>query len=87
MVYGAENPPVSCSTHQAALFALTGKLDGLRKALSAGMEVRGDLHIEPHHGVNMTGESLTELARWALRTLRAESSRHRRAATGGGGQE
>ena len=87
MVYGAENPPVSCSTHQAALFALTGKLEGLRKALSAGMEVRGDLHIEPHHGVNMTGESLTELARWALRTLRAESSRHRRAATGGGGQE
>lgn len=87
VVYGAENPPVSCSTHQAALFALTGKLEGLRSALVAGMDVRGDLHIEPHHGVNMTGESLTELARWALQTLRSESSGHRRTATGAGGRE
>jgi hypothetical protein len=91
MVYGAENPPVSCSTHQAALFALVGKIEGLHRALASGMEPVGDLHVEPHHGVNMTGESLTALARWVLRTLRpgeeARLAGQRRAATGGGGQE
>jgi hypothetical protein len=68
-VYGDANPPVSCSTHQAALFALMGKITALNETLGKGSEFRGDLHVEPHHGVNMTGRSLVELAEWALRAL------------------
>jgi hypothetical protein len=65
-VHGTENPPVSCSTYQAALFALTGKLGALSRCLVHGKSFEGDVHVEPHHGVNVTGPSLTDLARWAI---------------------
>ena len=65
-IYGADNPPVSCSTHQAALFALLGKVSACEKMIGRDEEVEGDLHVEPHHGVNMTGPSLVDLARWVL---------------------
>jgi hypothetical protein len=68
-VYGEANPPVSCSTHQAALFALMGKITAVNDTLERGGEFRGDLHIEPHHGVNMTGPSLSALAHWALASV------------------
>ena len=65
-VHGASNPPVSCSTPQSAVYALTGKLEALGARLGAGAPYRGDVHVEPHHGSNLTGAvSLAEAARWA----------------------
>ena len=56
--HGADNPGVSCSTPQSAIFALCGKLGCLKNGNSYG----GDMHVEPHHGTNFTCRSLTELA-------------------------
>lgn len=61
-VHGADNPPVSCSTPQSALFALGGKLEALHTTAARGEALQGDVHIEPHHGVNVTGPSLSALA-------------------------
>jgi len=61
-VFGEDNPPVSCSTHQAAIYALTGKLSAFRRCVATGVHYRGDVHIEPHHGVNVTWPTLTGLA-------------------------
>ena len=65
-VYGDTNPPVSCSTHQAAMFALTGKMSAFKESINRQIDFFGDVHIEPHHGINVTGESLSVLGRWAL---------------------
>ncbi|MFM8890681.1 MAG: hypothetical protein ACKOTB_03485, partial [Planctomycetia bacterium] len=53
--HGAENPGVSCGTHQAAVYALFGKIEALSRALDRGVDYRGDVQIEPHHGTNMVG--------------------------------
>jgi hypothetical protein len=65
-VHGTTNPPVSCSTYQAALFAFAGKIGAVAACLRNGTSFEGDIHIEPHHGVNVTGSSLLDLARWAM---------------------
>jgi hypothetical protein len=57
---------VSCSTHQAAIYALTGKLGALRESLDCRVEFEGDVHNELHHGTNITGASLVALAEWVL---------------------
>lgn len=63
--YGVDNPPVSCSTLQSAIYAFTGKLQALEHCLGEGGEYRGDLHVEPHHGTNISGcLSLAETAAW-----------------------
>lgn len=65
-VHGAANPPVSCSTPQSAAFALVGKLDALGDALGSGASYLGDVHIEPHHGTNLSGGmTLAAAAEWA----------------------
>ncbi len=66
VIHGDTNPPVSCSTHQAAMYALTGKLNALKQSMIRGTDFSGDVHVEPHHGINVTGESLSSLARWAM---------------------
>jgi hypothetical protein len=66
VVYGESNPPVSCSTLQAAILALRGKVDAFGGALAAGQPYAGDAHVEPHHGVNLTGPTLVQLGQWAL---------------------
>ncbi len=71
VIHGEENPPVSCSTFQAAIFALRGKMDAFVRAATTGREFAGDLHTEPHHGVNITGPTLLWLAGWALDNLDA----------------
>src|SRR5690606_28436914 len=64
--HGAGNPPVSCSTPQSAVYALAGKLAAFDAALAAGRPFAGDVHVEPHHGTNLTGTlTLAEAARWA----------------------
>jgi hypothetical protein len=61
-LYGQANPPVSCSTPQAAIYALSGKFAALQRSLEEGAEYLGDVHEEPSHGTNMIGESLVDLA-------------------------
>jgi hypothetical protein len=66
VVYGENNPPVSCSTLQAAILALRGKVDAFVGTVIAGQPYAGDAHVEPHHGVNLTGPTLVSLGQWAL---------------------
>jgi len=73
VVHGEHNPPVSCSTFQSAIYALTGKLQALEQSLEQGREFAGDVHVEPFHGINITGPSLGELARWTLRTVESSA--------------
>ncbi len=68
-LHGEANPPVSCSTPQAAIFALSGKLACLHRSFAEGREYLGDVHVEPSHGTNITGGSLTDLAQSVVRTM------------------
>jgi len=61
-LHGYDNPPVSCSTPQAAIYALMGKFTALQKSIAEGTEYIGDAHIEPSHGTNMCGSSISDLA-------------------------
>ncbi len=64
--HGVDNPPVSCSTPQSAVYALVGKLRAFEAALAAGAPFAGDVHVEPHHGTNLVGAvSLVDAAQWA----------------------
>jgi hypothetical protein len=63
--HGEENPPVSCSTPQSAAYAFTGKLKALSNYKNNLDQYRGDIHVEPHHGTNITGcLSITETAKY-----------------------
>lgn len=57
-VHGADRPHVACSSPQSAIYALEGKLRVLLASLQVGEEYLGDVHIEPHHGTNLTFPSL-----------------------------
>lgn len=61
-VYGKDNPHVSCSTPQSAIYALSGKLNLLEEEEDLQKNYQGDIHIEPHHGTNLSFSSLQELA-------------------------
>jgi len=64
-IHGEENPPVSCSTPQSAAYAFMGKLKALNLLNEPISQYRGDVHIEPHHGTNISGcMTLTETAEW-----------------------
>lgn len=65
-IYGNNNPPVSCSSPQAAIYAFRGKEDAVLKSLSEGKEFLGDIQIEPQHGINVIYKSLRELANFLL---------------------
>jgi hypothetical protein len=65
-VFGDENPPVSCSTYQAAMYTLRGKLEAYARHTRQGKSYLGDIHVEPHHGVNVTWPSLLGLAKRLL---------------------
>ena len=74
-MHGADNPPVSCSTPQSAVYALTGKLAALDDHLRQEVEYMGDVHIEPHHGTNISGtRSLAETAAWVDRKVAADGT-------------
>ena len=65
-LHGEANPPVSCSTPQSAVYAFAGKLDALAPRLGTATPYHGDVHVEPHHGTNVTGVlSLEDVALWA----------------------
>ena len=67
-IYGAENLHVSCSSPQSAVYALDGKLNSFYEKISkdVSFEYRGDVHVEPHHGINVTFPSLVVLAQYIL---------------------
>jgi hypothetical protein len=69
LVHGNDNPPVSCSTFQAAIYALRGKIEAYSRSLTFHKPFAGDAHVEPHHGINLTGPTLLWLAQWALERL------------------
>jgi hypothetical protein len=53
-VHGTTNPSVSCSTPQSAVYSLMGKLQALEESILQNAEFLGDIHIEPHHGTNIS---------------------------------
>ncbi|MDP3882945.1 MAG: hypothetical protein Q8Q48_02730 [Candidatus Staskawiczbacteria bacterium] len=65
-VYGMSNPSVSCSSPQAAIYAFLGKQIGISKDILNNTEYNGDIHIEPHHGTNMTFPTLIQTAEFLL---------------------
>ena len=65
-VHGSENPAVSCSTPQSAIYALQGRLGALNERSDDASPHKGDVHVEPHHGTNWTNGTLTEMAQWLL---------------------
>ncbi len=65
-VYGADNPPVLCSSPQSAIYAFRGKESAIRESLSTGSEYLGDIHIEPQHGINVTWSTLKGLSNYLL---------------------
>ena len=72
-MYGAENLHVSCSSPQSAIYALKGKLSSFEEYIKSGnaLEYKRDIHIEPHHGINITYPSLIELAEYILKNPEA----------------
>jgi hypothetical protein len=64
-LHGTNNLPVACSTPQSSIYALAGKLHAFQSSIFEQNIYRGDVHIEPHHGTNVTGcMTLTETAKW-----------------------
>lgn len=60
--HGSDNPSVSCSTRQSAVYSLTGKIEALEKSVIENSPFLGDVHIEPHHGTNISStQRLTEI--------------------------
>lgn len=63
-IYGQENPPVLCSSLQSAIYAFKGKEKAVKNSLLSGGEYLGDIHIEPHHGINVTWPTLKGLGHY-----------------------
>ncbi|BBB93422.1 MAG TPA: hypothetical protein PKA28_16525 [Methylomusa anaerophila] len=63
-IYGGNFPVFMCSAQQAAAYGFIGKSKAMMKHILSQQdhEYCGDIHIEPDHGVNITWESLTNLA-------------------------
>lgn len=53
-IHGMNNPSVSCSTKQSAVYSLLGKFEALEECLKSDLDFMGDVHIEPHHGSNIS---------------------------------
>jgi hypothetical protein len=70
-VFGRDNIPFACATPQSAILAFQGKLSAFESEFRRTRDYHGDIHVEPHHGTNMTGNSLAEIARWLLGTKQA----------------
>ncbi len=62
--YGTENPPVLCSSSQAAIFAFKGKEAAVDESIHLGIEFLGDIHVEPQHGINISWETLVGLGKY-----------------------
>lgn len=70
-VHGIANPHVACSSPQSAIYALMGKLNVFKDSIKNGVEYKGDIHIEPHHGTNICFTSVTDLADYLVNNPKA----------------
>jgi len=66
VVYGRNNPHVSCSSPQSAVYAFDGKINSVFDELSELEKFVGDIHIEPHHGINISYPTLVELSTYII---------------------
>lgn len=66
MVHGGNNPHVACSSPQSAIYALMGKLSSFVDVNKSKLNYNGDIHIEPHHGTNISYPSLVSLAEFLI---------------------
>lgn len=64
-IHGENNPSVSCSTKQSAVYSLLGKFEALEACINNGSDFYGDVHIEPHHGTNISSiNKLSEIVEY-----------------------
>lgn len=66
IIYGETNPSVSCSSAQSAIYALNDKINIGLKCIEDNNQYDAEIHIEPHHGINVIYKSLTDLANFLL---------------------
>ncbi len=60
--YGHENPHVACSSPQSAVYSLDGKLKNFFDHIESDNLLLGHVHIEPHHGINISHIDMLSLA-------------------------
>jgi len=65
-VHGLDNAPVPCSSPQSAFYAFDGNIKVFMKALENNDDYLGNIHIEPHHGTNISFPSLKDLGEFFL---------------------
>lgn len=67
-IYGGQFPVFMCSAQQAAVYGFIGKSQAFLKHIkkTQGFELRGDIHVEPDHGVNMTWDSVVGLGEFLV---------------------
>jgi hypothetical protein len=70
-MYGMQNPHVACSSPQSALYALKGKLDVFGENNFSYNNYLGDIHVEPHHGINVSFPTLKGLATYLMKYNKA----------------
>lgn len=67
VVFGEKNPSVSCSAPQAAIYAFQGLEKNFENKINKNdFEYFGDIHIEPHHGINISFSSLLKLSEFII---------------------
>lgn len=67
IAYGHSNSHVSCSSPQSAIYAFLGKYNSVISNIHFIDSYVGDIHIEPHHGINVSYFSLLELSKYILK--------------------
>lgn len=60
--YGEKNPHVACSSPQSAIYSLSGKLESFFNNPNQTKSLLGHVHIEPHHGINVSHVDMLSLA-------------------------
>ncbi len=66
IVYGKNNPSVSCSALQTSIYAMQQKEHLIVPLIEKNEEYVGDFHIEPQHGVNVVYDGIVNLAKFLL---------------------
>ena len=65
--YGENNPPVSCSAPQGAVYAFKGKEELFMRMIKNNLPYEADIHIESQHGSNVSFLSLKNLGEFLLK--------------------
>ncbi|PIZ81141.1 MAG: hypothetical protein COY02_03080 [Parcubacteria group bacterium CG_4_10_14_0_2_um_filter_41_6] len=65
--YGENNPPVSCSAPQGAVYAFKGKEELFTCIIQRHLPYEADIHMEPQHGSNVSFSSLKNLGNFLIK--------------------